>query len=69
MTATHMPDILTGPDGCTYYRTPYTGTALGTARARNAGWVEGEATFEYWADPESDAKRLYTTADFRMMLD
>lgn len=69
MTATQMPDALTGPNGRTYYRTSYTGTALGTDTARKAGWTEGETTFEYWADPDSDAERLYTTADFRMLLD
>ncbi len=65
----NMPNVLTGPDGRTYYNTGRTRIAIDSAGARRAGWAEGETVFEYWIDPDCDAERLHTTSDFRMQLD
>lgn len=68
-TATKMPSTITGSDGRIYHNTGLTGIALGTRTAQKAGWKEGEATYEYWIGEDDDTERLYTTADFRMLLD
>jgi len=65
----NMPSTLTGTDGRTYYATGYTGIALDTKTAINAGWAAGETTYEYWIGENDDSERLHTTADFRMLLD
>ena len=67
MRTEEMPDTIATPDGEVYWKTGWTGKALGPAAIH--GIVPGETTHEYWIRPWDDTKRLHAADPARWFLD